>query len=130
MKKAGVDRVKHSGHTPWLPNPYSRETGKRLSKMRGIPNKYKAMIVKPLPEKKYYKGHLVYVRVWKDLFFIPEIPRIKDGWLIGPATKNRPPSRYRRVLSSLNRFPEKWKDYECVLRQIEPQWFVRMCNGH
>jgi hypothetical protein len=136
-QKAKVSRIDHSGHTPWLPNPYSIESAQNLHDMTGPSTrdfnlfyKYGAIRVKFSPVNKYYAGSLRYISVWKDFFFFPEIPRIEDGWIISPAQKNRPPSRYSRVLPSLDRFPYPWKIFECVYRQVEPHWFLRMCNGN
>ncbi len=82
--------------------------------------------------------------IWKDYCHIPEIPRIENGELLLPWSivgkgarvpyqeiDGVPVSQKRvRIFPSLNRFPEQWKSYECVYRQIEPHWFLRMCNGH
>jgi hypothetical protein len=63
--------------------------------------------------------------------FFPEVPRIENGELLGSM---KPNGEYAslwnssRVLPSLNRLSIPWKQYECVYRQIEPQWFIQMCR--
>ena len=94
---------------------------------------------------RHYHGSLLFGVIWKDYYFFPEAPRIENGLMLGPlgiVGRGGPGSRFHekegvatvqskeRVLPSLNRLPRKWQDYECVYRRIEPQWFIRMCNGH
>jgi hypothetical protein len=65
----------------------------------------------------------------KTLLNFPEIPRIKDGVLIGPGVDEKKQidhPMFSRVLPSLNDYLPK-KGY-CVLRQIEPQWFIDVCH--
>jgi hypothetical protein len=83
--------------------------------------------------------------VWKEFVHMPEAPRVENGWLLNPPGVVSPKifsdAQYyekenvyirqtrRRVLPTLNKRPENWEVYECVYRQLEPQWFLRMCNG-
>ena len=94
--------------------------------------------------RKYYRNTLLFGVIWKDYYFFPEVPYIQDGILFGPINivgKGFLGSQFHpvkgvstiqseaRVLPSLNHLPSNWKGFECVYRQIEPQWFIRMCNG-
>jgi hypothetical protein len=136
MKQVGLDSISHSAYSPWLPNPYSIETSKSITK--GIQNgkstllfiKYGSLIVKLLPRQGYRSYNLRYFHIWKDFYFIPEVPRIENGELLFPVKDNGEYTGSKRVLSSLNEFPDNWKAYECVYKQIEPHWFLSMCNGH
>jgi hypothetical protein len=137
MRKAGVHGIIHSSHTRWLPDPYSEESAKKLAGL--VKNRefdalrwHSVVIVKFSPMGNYDDG-IRHIPACKDFYFIPEIPRIEGGWIIGPARRNSPPSRYGRILPSLDtfdRFPHPWRAFECVYRQIEPHWFLRMCNGN
>ncbi|MFH2046160.1 MAG: hypothetical protein ABIK92_13540 [Pseudomonadota bacterium] len=120
----------------------------------GLFNKYGTIGISPVSQKspliqgnsnQYHLITPLRGAIWKTYAHIPEIPRIEDGELLWPLTivgKGAPLTYYKeidgvpvsqirkRVLPSLNKFPEQWRDYECVYRQIETQWFIRMCNGH
>lgn len=94
--------------------------------------------------ERHYRNTVVFGVIWKDYYFFPEIPLVENGKLLNPLSivgKNFPGAQFHekegvsthqsseRVLPSLNRLPSNWKGFECVYRQIEPQWFIRMCNG-
>jgi hypothetical protein len=118
------------------------------------PYKYGAVRVTPIPKRlplikgntnQYRFNTFVHGTIWKDYYHFPEIPRIENGELLYPmgvVGKGARVSNYQeidgipvsqprdRVLPSLNRYPEEWESFECVYLQIEPHWFLRMCNGH
>ena len=97
---------------------------------RFLGHQYGTLIIKPAPRGGFRALKLRYAFIGKDYQFFPEAPRIEHGELLWPInTRGEYPAR-ARVLPSLNRFPDKWKGYECVYRQIEPRWFIAMCNGH
>ena len=94
---------------------------------------------------RHYRNTLLFGVIWKDYYFIPVIPRIEDGKLFDSLRivgKEFPRAQFHekervatnqtwsRVLPSLNQLPRNWEEFECVYRQIEPQWFLRMCNSH
>nr|WP_320113878.1 hypothetical protein [uncultured Desulfuromonas sp.] len=123
---------------------------------RGLFYKYDTVGVIPVPKRlplpwkkdktnQYRFNTLGHGTIWKDYCHIPEIARIEDGellWPLGIVGKGaRVPhyqeidgipvgQRRKRVFASLNEFPEHWRNFECVYRQIEPHWYLRMCNGH
>lgn len=93
---------------------------------------------------RHYRNTVVHGVIWKQYVFFPEVPRIENGKLLSPLSivgKKFPGAQIHemegvatsqqkyRVLPTLNRLPSHWKGFECVYRQIEPQWFIRMCNG-
>lgn len=100
-------------------------------------------------QSRYYRNTLIFGVIWKDYYFFPKTPRVENGELLGPlsiVTGKFPGAELHgykfhekegvatvqdkdRVLLSLNRLPSHWKGFECVYRQIEPQWFLRLCNG-
>lgn len=121
----------------------------------GLFKKYDTVGVTPVPKRlplpwikdktnRYRFNNFSHGTIWKDYCHFPEIPRIENDELLWPLTmvgRGASDSEYHekqgvstwqnrdRILSSLNRFPEEWKSFECVYRQIEPHWFLRMCNG-
>lgn len=122
----------------------------------GLFKKYDTVGVTPIPKRlplpwikdktnQYRFNTFVHGTIWKDYCHFPEIPRIENGELLWPLTivgRGASNSEYHekqgvstwqnrdRILPSLNKFPEEWKSFECVYRQIEPHWYLRMCNGH
>ncbi len=136
MWRARVSRITHSSYRPWLPNPYSVETAKSISdqvknaKNYELFNKYGGLMVSLLPSQYYRSFSLKYFHIWKELYFIPEMPRIENGELLWPFNVDGEYSVRRRLVKSLNNYPANWKEYECVYRQIEAHWFLSMCNGH
>jgi hypothetical protein len=136
LQKASVDGIGYSAYQPWLPNPYSIETAEKISheaknaKSYELFYKYGALIISLSPRNNYRSWHLRYANIWKDLYYIPETPRIEENQLLWPFDKKGEYSSRSRVLSTLDVFPVSWKDFECVYRQIENNWFLRLCNGH
>ncbi len=144
-KRAGIDSIDDTALRPWLPNPYSAQTAKavdeeiRNAKSFQIFHKYGALRITPARSPRFFSPEntnhyrwngLVHGSLWKDYYFFPEVPRIENDELLGPIRSDGDYSFRARVFASLNRLPPQWKDFECVYRQIEPQWFIRMCNGH
>ncbi|MCU7926647.1 MAG: hypothetical protein KZQ97_09425 [Candidatus Thiodiazotropha sp. (ex Dulcina madagascariensis)] len=136
LRRAGVEDISRSAYSPWLPNPYSIETANTIkNEIRNgngyaLLHNYGALRIKPAPRRLYYSSHLRYANIWKDYYFIPEISRIENGELLWPVNTKGKYSARDRVLYSLDGFPDEWKDFECVFRQVETHWFLRMCNGH
>ena len=132
-------KVWHVGHVApiWYPNPYSLKSAnavyaQSLDKQDSYAlfYKYGSLTVNVEPRKEYRATNLFYIKIWKNFIYFPEIPRIENEKLLLPFNTKGAISGEDRVLLTLNKLPNNWKDYECVFRQIEPQWFIRMCNGH
>nr|WP_320113875.1 hypothetical protein [uncultured Desulfuromonas sp.] len=94
--------------------------------------------------RRHYRNTIVHGVIWKEYVFFPEVPRVENETLLGPLSivgKGAHGAVFHekegvatwqysaRVFPTLNRLPSNWKGFECVYRQIEPQWFIRMCNG-
>lgn len=63
-------------------------------------------------------------------FPLPE-PRIEQGKLLGAMQFADGQRRPWRVLEQLDGdWPEDWASGECLLRRIEPQWFLILCKDH
>lgn len=61
-------------------------------------------------------------------FPLPE-PQIEHGRLQGAILKKRNERMSWRVLEQLDgNWPEDWASLECLLRRIEPQWFLFLCK--
>ncbi|MDR3054117.1 MAG: hypothetical protein LBU53_01760 [Zoogloeaceae bacterium] len=138
LKKTGIERIDFLALNPWLPNPYSLESARKLDALIEDPRdktfsvffKYGMLRIERNPRQKYRTGNIIYGVLWKEIIFVPEVPRIENGWLLGPLNNKGRYSFQSRVFSSLNRIPPRWESFECVFRQIEPNWFLTMCNGH
>lgn len=162
FRRAGIDAL--DAQECWLPNPYSVDTAIRIhgaftsgsSEQPEMKYKCGALRIRPATTPRidhpdygdttrHYRQTILFGVIWKDYYFIPEIPRIEDGKLLDPLRvvgKRFPRAQFHekervathqtwsKVLPSLNYLPRDWKDFECVYRQIEPQWFLRMCNSH
>lgn len=68
----------------------------------------------------------------KEYWHYPQPPRIGDGSILTPGYGwNDEPTvrKSRRVLDSLDDYPPDWQPGECVLRRIDPHWFIAMCKS-
>lgn len=124
FKRAGVKRLIEV-LPMWLPNSYSVEARQRDGGIVADWRKeatYRALAIRPLDTRFYHNV------VWKDLVFIPIIPRIENGVMLGPVDKHGMNVMNLRVVPTLNNEPPDVDRDTCALRQIEPQWFVMMCR--
>jgi hypothetical protein len=125
-KRAGVSRLSDASSAVWLPDPYSAvariKDGGYLAVDWRQATKYKTLVIHS-SDKRWWQG-----RVWKDLVYFPMVPRIEDGRIMHPVEETGVSRPTDRVLSTLNNEPPDVNRDECALRQIEPQWFVRMCR--
>ncbi len=139
MEKAKVKRV--DGEAPtWPLNPYSQKAMKEFSdaQLAGkIPtlNPYNSIKVELVDEDDPQRRFGIVVTssgvhlIFKDLVFMPEIARIEGEnlWLhVHPLTGD---SGKLRIFPSLDSYPSSWIRGECVYRQFEPHWFIRLCSG-
>jgi hypothetical protein len=139
MDKASIRWVRQLGHT-WFPNPYSAEAAMQFEARRKqagangleFSHPYKSvgfsMLEKPLGRS--YRAVLLWSGIqWvmKDYMYFPEVPKIDDGRLWYPVTTHGNFKWSDRAYSSLNSYPFGWEVGECVYRQFEPHWFLRMC---
>lgn len=136
-RTAGVYRVDYVAGL-WLPDPYSVETAKRKDALvlmkdeeRGFDlfPRYGTIQVGLAPHDRYIRNTARYSVIWKRLLFYPETPKVEEGWLLHPSGARGEPGNRYRVFDSLNDFPPDWKRGECVMRRIEPQWFIDMCRS-
>jgi hypothetical protein len=111
----------------WFPDPYSAASGERaaapgaarLFEFHAIKFEYRESLEVPGPRGVIY---------WKQYVYFPAAPRIKDGRALRAAPLTEQVSGYR-VLNSLDTPPSDWQRSECLLRTIEPQWFLRLCRS-
>lgn len=70
--------------------------------------------------------------IFKQYWHYPQPPRIGDGRILTPGYGwNDEPTvrKSQRVLDSLDDYPTDWQPGECVLRRIDPHWFIAMCKS-
>lgn len=124
FKRAGVKRLIEVLPL-WLPDPYSAEArqrdGGRVTDWREK-SMYQALAIRPL-DTRFYRN-----LVWKDLVFIPVVPRIENGIMLGPVDERGVNIMSLRVVPTLNKEPPDVGRDTCALRKIESQWFVMMCR--
>jgi len=118
----------------WLPNPYSVETA-QLAKKQSVlrANPYEALIFYFSEFDRYEVPSLRYRKVCKSLYYVPVQPKIENGELLWPVGIDGSYGKKAAVVSSLNHYPSVWgfeSTYknQCVYRQIEEQWFIKMCR--
>lgn len=114
---------------PWPPNIYSSShfvapTSNRewAYEFHVDSTMYIAGTGKEWPRVNRLKGYLY--------FPLPE-PNIEQGRLLGPIHFTSGQRRSWRVREQLDGdWPEDWASGECLLRRIEPQWFLFLCKDH
>jgi len=157
-RKAGVGDVNYLSLLDWLPDPYNVATAQRMKaindectqdvkqwramggdvkslyppppKCRLLGYQYGVLNFKPEPRNTYWAHSWRYVTVWKTYLHFAEPPRIEQGYLLGPVRADGTYSYKERAFSSLNYYPLGWKEYECVYRRIDANWFITLFNGH
>ena len=128
--KSGVGHITGGSGGIWLDEPYSLESARELKKLENLEVNSRRMVLIKMKGDKYssfyfFDGGLN----WKDYVYIPIDPEIFQGKLrlprgISDAGK---PRFFSRVLDSLD--SPKWDESGCILRKIEPKWFLRRCRA-
>ena len=137
LEKAGVKYV-DANAPDWHPNPYSKEAAKQFGdsisagKVPSL-NPYSTIVVELLDED-HPTRHFAKVLtasgdrwIFKGLAFIPEVARIEGENLWLPAHGFFGVRSKMRIFPSLNSYPSHWTKGECVFRQFETHWFIRLC---
>jgi hypothetical protein len=126
LKRAGLTFLSEDG-VIWLPDPYSIEAAEKARAM----NPFRAYAHHGVILRTDKLTPRLRVLVWKDYFYVPVVPRIEQGRLWWPRSPySGDVHRSARVFDSLDVYPADWsqrRPAECVFRQIEPQWFLRLC---
>jgi len=134
MEKAGIRGIAAGGRI-WLPDPYSLDSIKKYEEMLRNFNREeyrlyeyssRVLSIAYSPRNKYNRVNVYYGLLGKGMRYFPQVPKIENGCLIYPGSKY--PTVCHRVLTSLDRIPPNWRRFECVYRQIEPQWFLSLCR--
>jgi hypothetical protein len=116
----------------WIPpDPYSKEAREAMLKIlyrKKLQHRFTSL------EDRAYSGVIIaysYFKVMrlyngskvsKDYYYIPFVPKIKNGYLATPIGDPL------QIFPTLNTYPQSLRIERCVARQIEPQWFIRMCQ--
>jgi hypothetical protein len=133
--KAIMDRINVSGMEGdwevWLPpDPYTEEARHEVKasgllrkaqlghadgrKFSGVILRYAHQPVRRL------EGH--WPRVFKGYYYTPFPAKVEKGLL-------KKPERAEWIVPTLDTYPAKLIPGNCVYRQFEPQWFIRMCEA-
>lgn len=128
MKRDNVDLL-FSDLENWIPpDPYSEEARKQsLSSTKvgrnitGICFNYAHGPVRMGIDK--------FDHVRKGYYYAPVVPRIDKGRQYPAYELLHTPNHRVRLFKSLNKYPDSFLPGECYFRQIEPQWFIKLCRG-
>jgi len=115
----------------WVPpDPYSVEAKRQVATLKLIPE-----VQDCTPTGRKYSGvlldgaHRPVIRlnadltpVFKGYYYTPLVPKIENGLL-------KKADGGARVFATLNRYPSWLICGNCVYRQFEPQWFIRLCQA-
>ena len=134
-KKTGIDRIIDAAGY-WFENPYSTEAAIKSKEMRDnntfSQNNFRsAALIKMADTNIFWAAYFWNGGLnWKDYIYFPIDPEIENERIKLP---KRIPARstsdlWLRVLNSLD--SPKWERGECVLRKIEPQWFLSRCRAN
>lgn len=133
--QTGIDRI-IDGPGYWFDDPYSLEAAHKLKEMNdahawGEHHDRKTVLVKMADTRIYWAAYLWNGGLnWKDFVYFPEDPAIESGRIKWPRElrKRKISDLWLRVIDSLDS-PE-WERGECVLRKIEPKWFICRCRAN
>ena len=129
-RQTGVERI-IDGPDYWFNDPYSLEAAQKLreideNKSWDHYHGRKPAIVRMPVEKGYGHYTLIAGNSWKDYFYFPADPSIKNGRIVPPRELDGSTYPGTRVLDSLDSAPGGRSD--CYFRKIEPRWFIQRCD--
>ena len=128
MRRAKIVRITRTiSLWPPFPEPYSKSAEDKLHEVYLIEpyffNRNGILDISLLPEKRYRRHGFYYPLIWKRIVFFPGVPRIEGNNLILPLDKYSRP-----IKKSLNSLSFDGVD-KCIYREIEGQWFLKICYG-
>jgi hypothetical protein len=135
LHSVGIARIAYDG-AAWPPDPYSFESARRMKDVNPFNEfAYQGLFLEPLGTEYRKTSQRLRAYVWKQYFYVPVIARVADGRLWWPVSNfDGQLHRSERVVSTLDEYPSHWvrrpwdeRLSECVFRQFEPQWFLKMC---
>ncbi|MDZ4262556.1 MAG: hypothetical protein U1B30_09530 [Pseudomonadota bacterium] len=142
-QRAGVERV-HQTMGYWPPEPYSVEWAKKKMQLIKANTRETDTAIRTMEalqvdmlDSRYSQRPLRYpadYHIWKSLLYIPALAQTHDSKLWPPVSaRPRTFGRYEddaaRMLPNLTNYPQNWKKGECVYRQLDTHWFIRMCRA-
>lgn len=122
----------------WLNEPYSSDMPSRAKGLNGFTAYQYHGIFFYTDRSKFAATDKQLGRlVWKEYFYVPQPPLIKDKEMWWPRSPyNGDLYRKSPVEDSLDEYPAKWtvdlpqgSQTECVYKKIEIQWFLRLCKS-
>ncbi len=143
-QRAGVGRV-HPTMGYWTPDPYSFQWAEKLHQLITTDTRETDTAIRHMEalqvdmlDPRYSQLPLRYPPlIWKSLLYIPAVARTHDSKLwpgvswnkLAPQTPEQYEKSADRLLSDLTSYPPNWKRGECVYRQLDTHWFIRMCRA-
>ncbi|MBM4328954.1 MAG: hypothetical protein FJ118_17545 [Deltaproteobacteria bacterium] len=130
MARVGVNGMRGDWQSWVPPDPYSVEAQKQVATLGLFREAQKGT-----SEGRKFSGvilsyaHPPVIRlnadlawVFKGYYYTPLVPKIENGRL-------KKPDGGERIFPTLNTYPSWLICGNCVLKQFEPQWFIRLCQG-
>lgn len=130
MKRINVYALYDDGELWFPPDPYSEEA-KQYRK--DFHYKFWSEQGRRLVGVNFYYGHAPVIRfenneyVVKKYYYTPFPPHIKHNTKYGDLLYF-PDGNWLRLYDNLNNYPPTLEKLTCVCKQIEPQWFIKMCQ--
>jgi len=137
--KTSIERI-IDGPGYWFDDPYSLEAAKKLKQMDDEKSwaqnhSRKTAIVKMLDHRIHETFYWSVGGLnWKDYFYFPADPYIEHGRIKLPREpdgyKSIPHGLLWRVVDSTDSL-HAWNSEmgECVMKKIEPKWYIRRCRS-
>lgn len=130
MERVNVYAMYHDSVLWFPPDPYSDEA---KQSRKEFPYKFWSEQGRRLGGVVFYYSHAPVIRfknmeyVVKKYYFTPFPPHIKRNTIYGDLL-SLPDGDWLQLYSNLNKFPSTLEKLTCVCKQIEPQWFIKMCQ--
>ena len=135
--KTGV-AIMSDGPDYWFDNPYSLEAAEKVKQINDEgtweQNHFRTTAIVEINDRRYRSFYwLMGGGNWKDYYYFPIDPDIEKGRLKMPrllyGTKF-PRTGYRVLDSTDSLHWWSWSWGECVVRKIEPHWYIHRCRTH
>lgn len=128
MKRANVDLL-FSDLENWVPpDPYADEARERSLSSKKIGKNITSLCF-DYAHDPVRMGINKFDHVRKGYYYTPIAPRIEKGRQYPAYELLCTPNHKMRLFKSLDNYPESFLPGECYFRQIESQWFIKLCRG-
>jgi len=137
LKKVGLEGLTGDSAL-WMPRPYDADIVERAKGLNAFTAYQYHGIFFRTPTTIFWSWEPQFRQtVWKDYFYAPVEPLIKDGDIWWPRSHHHGDLyRSSKLVASLDQYPAHWLNAtpgkriaECVYRQLEIRWYLRLCKS-